>query len=508
MASQGVYRVGSGIGEFRVSAEIPRTLLSPADDMQWLGMARFPSGGSSTPGGPGTTSLTPAPIAIRRVGGQRRILMVLYADSNSTYANLFGDVVEYSVPEGISLYSGATPSDAPVLVETRRWGGWHLVNDYPQWQDLSSGTRIGAIYWDEPNQRLWYSAYGYYLGRNSPFMGSVVLLDSNDTVRGGNYRQIGARHGPWYYRDNTVNGSQMYWKAVCNWIIDIPEYARAAMGGREIGIGGTVGSVGTQGHWGPGLHAIPGLPDVSDPPNTIIPLGMRIADFTEDGGPDPVRQCRRDGDYDCVLPDTPPPGFSPSYSYTKTNTGFIDPVAGVGAWVASQDQVNSFAWVDTGEKHGVVMFGRRATGKVWYGHNPIGPPPATPDMFTPYTDDGGTYQDSTIPAGYGNSHYNTGWKAAIRVYDPAHFMQVGRGERSPYSDGMRPVEPVLDWSVLWPNIPPSREFPDSFGTPPPGRWIYQYIANSAAWDGAAGELIWCQPWSEGVRPTMNIFTIT
>lgn len=468
-----------------------RTLIDPATDMTWLGMARIPAVGTSVPDGPGTTAFTGAPLAIRYVGGERRILTATFAPTSATTGREFGDLVEYALPVGTSLYTGSDTTAATALTETRRWADWTLVQDTPSWQDTASGVRIGGLYWDEARGVLWYTAYGYYSGVNRPVLGATQLLD---TVTTGSYRAVGTRYGPWWYRSNTAGSTtDLYWKSACNWVVPVPSYAQADLGGRKCIVGAGVGAVGGQGHLGPGFHAIADFPPLSDPADTTIPLGLRLADYTNES-PESPSSCRRDGDYDVVLP---PPG-TPGVEYTAgAASGLHDPSGGLGYWQMSLDQINSFAWVDTGTKHGIVLFGRAAGGYTWYGLNPLAADKSS---------DGVSRTDPTRPDPDSNGYGAAGWAGVIRVFDPDHVREVGRGERSPYSDGMRPAS-VTPWGDVAANIPPNKLKADGAAEARP---ISSQVANAAAWDAAAQQLVWLQPSSAtaaGGPPTVQVFSI-
>jgi hypothetical protein len=240
----------------------------------------------------------------------------------------------------------------------------------------------------------------------------------------------------------------------------------------------------------------------------VIPQLRRLVDYSPDAVPTvgggPNRFCPRPTDYNCVLPASPPPGFPPAYAFTQPGSGIFDPAGPRGYWCSTQDLTNGYVWVDTGTRHAILLFGRTVHGHTWYGNNPVGPPPGTPNFQEAYTDDGGTYTDPTQPASLAHAQYSDVWSAALRVYDPAQVMEAGRGARSPYSDGMGPVNTV-DWKALFPKVPTSQE---PYGGTVLGRIIYQYVSQTACWDAAAGEIVWIQPFSTAqALPSVQFFSV-
>jgi hypothetical protein len=134
------------------------------------------------------------------------------------------------------------------------------------------------------------------------------------------------------------------------------------------------------------------------------------------------------------------------------------------------------------------MFGRQARGTTWYGFNPRSLDPGFrggPDALDP------SRPNPERSNGYGA----TEWAAALYVFDPAHVREVGRGKRSPYSDGMKPAA-TYDWHQHWPNVPKGGR-----------RFIDSSISSTGVWDPIAREVIWIQPQSVAARPTVNVFRV-
>jgi len=216
----------------------------------------------------------------------------------------------------------------------------------------ASGWLLGGLYWDEANGVLWYQLYCYYYGRNTPFLAATKLLD---TVTSGNYRAVGTKSGPWWYRLNDPNDQTfLHWKTVNFWLTRIPASARPDLGGRKFIIGASVGSIAGAGNHGPGFHAIADLPPLTDPPNSVIPNGLHLADYTY-AGPQRPPNAHRDTNY-TFRPG--PAEVEGGVALDAPGTGLWPPSGGTGFWQMNLDQVNSFCWVETETRHGIIMFGR------------------------------------------------------------------------------------------------------------------------------------------------------
>jgi hypothetical protein len=445
------------------------------DDLSWQGTYAFPRVGDATPAGPGTTSYASGALAVRYVNGQRRFLMPTFTNLDPASGQTFGDLVEWQEPDAAPS-TDADHTKAPQLIEVRRWKNWTLLGSTPSWQEKTSGVRIGGLLWDEATGVLWYQLYGYYSDRNAPVLGATKLLDTTDT---GNYRTVGKQYGPWWYRNSDpTDRTKLYWKSVCNWIVRVPSSSQADLQGNSLILGGTVGAVGGAGNLGPGFRALPSLPSLSDAPNTVLPLGMRLADYTNESPVGPPH-AHRDTNYQF---DGVP--------YTASESGLYPPSNGVGFWQMSLDQVNSFIWVETATKEGILLFGRQATGMHWYGYNPRSTTPNYPAGWPDAT-------DPSREIGPGNGYGAAGWKGALYIFDPAQVREVGRGARQPWSSGINPV--AYDWRVKWPALPYES-----------GRLIDSQISNTGFWDATAQEIIWIQPLSvsdSNPQPTLNIFKV-
>jgi hypothetical protein len=166
----------------------------------------------------------------------------------------------------------------------------------------------------------------------------------------------------------------------------------------------------------------------------------------------------------------------------------------------SLDQINSFAWVQTPTKEGIVLFGRQSHGYVAYGHNPLSSNvgwagSGSPDFVDP----------SRANPDPSNGYLAQSFGTTLLAFDASQVRQVAQGTRSRYSDGINPIE-LGDWHQTWPNIPLS-QYSDGG---PVARPIYSMVSNTAFWDATTQQLIWVQPASYSYaqpRPTLQIFTV-
>jgi len=468
--------------------------LITAEDLNWQGFWKLPVSAergkpeySGLPNGPGTTNYTPASLAVRYRGNSRHLLIPLFSQGG-TGGKMFGDIVEWQAPTDATLYTGTSPANAPSMRETRRWANWCLTDTDPNMQEPMNGVKVGGLYWDEEHGVLWYTLHYYYNSSdNKAWLAATQLLD---TEMGGGYCKIGTRYGPWWYNGKT--NTTALWRQGCHILAQIPQSARMDLGGRKFLFGTlSVTAVGGSGHFGPGMHAVSDFPQLSDPPNSVIPVDLRIADFTKTASPLSQPACRRNADY-----------FCPMDTRLDSSAG-IDPDGNIGTWCLSMDSNHGFAWVETPTKHGIVMFGREVYGMIWYGGNPWIQSPHQPGR-RPYPD----ALDVTLPTPFGNGYAGEFWRGVVRVFNPYAVREVGLDKRVPWADayggkpGMRPM--VYPWPMSW-NIP--KAAPLDVGVV--GRPTTSNLGgNTAFWDSIAQQLIWIAPETvDDARPTIHVFTI-
>jgi hypothetical protein len=179
------------------------------------------------------------PYAVRRVAGERRVLAGTFAmNPVSPQGWDVGDLFEWTLPSNYS----ANPTNPPAcqLISGQRWAAsdWQCIGV----EEHFNGVRVGASWWDDAQQVLWYTTFGYYSLGPLPVL-NAVALGPNGAV---------TRYGPWHY--GTPTDAQ--WKKVYAAIIPIPAARQAAMGNKTHLMGGQVMSLGSQSHWGLGLTAV------------------------------------------------------------------------------------------------------------------------------------------------------------------------------------------------------------------------------------------------------------
>jgi hypothetical protein len=527
----------------------PRALIT-LDDLVWQGMTKTPDG-DYTPEG-GSSSYACGALAIRYVNGERRLLIPNF--KYGAHGEFWGDLVEYREPG--TRYSGPDPTEAPALIETRRWPMPEWTAAYansPAWANsanAASGAKLGTILWDERRQVLWYQVYGYYTGRNEPFLAAVQLLDSPHP-KGRTNCAVGQSFGPWWYRSTDMAGAS-YWKQVNYFLATIPASAQADLGGRKVLVGGATGAVVDVGHLGPGMHAIEDWPALTDAPDSVIPAGLAVADYSGGSGVTPYN-ARRNRDY------TP-------FNYSSADISQFFPADGY--WLGSLDRVVGLAWIETATKHGLLLYGVQAGGRICYGDNPISVGLQTPSTLThrgatavattrfPHPLSVGTAirVENATPAIYNGSFvvsavptptsfeyalpsdpgqdasgtiYFYGWDphvipdlvdpsranpehqhgylaerftGQVWAFDPDQIREVGRGSRAGNNTGINPIE-LGDWHTRWPNLPWAKQ---------DARLVADNVSNRLCWDARAQELLWLVPQSVSAanpRLTVNVFTV-
>jgi hypothetical protein len=451
-----------------------KRLITPSD-LTWLGMAKWVSEGQSFLSAHGGTPYNEHGFAVRYVSGQRRILLPWWRSSgmdSSGVGNHVGQLTEYTIPE---LYTGSSVSSANTMAPTGRvWQNWH-IND--QCLPPANGVNLSSLWWDEANQGVWYNLYPYYDNTSQPFLGFTHLDDDGTCVK----------YGMWYYRDKVNDG----WKTVSGHFVPIPAWARVGnLVGKTMGISGALLSVTGSQHYGPGLHAFDGFPPLTHRPGTVIPLGVRLMDYTR-GSPSysiadagQPHRCRRSADY--------------------TSLGGSVPVVknGIGRWLGS-DQHKTMIWVEGTNKHGILCFGKRQLGNNWYGEG------------ASITANGVTYTD---PYWNDKGYHGDKWQAALWVISPDHVKEVALGTRSPWSDAVSPwatwMEPaaLYNWADLWPNIPKA----NGAGNYPGAAWVASDhpFCTAGGWGGgfydeAAKQILWLH-WRTYINgydplPTLQVF---
>jgi hypothetical protein len=178
----------------------------------------------------------------------------------------------------------------------------------------------------------------------------------------------------------------------------------------------------------------------------------------------------------------------------------LQPVSGgVGYMQASRDNVETFIWVDTGTKHGILCFGRKVTGHSWYGPYP---------MYSGLDEDSAQTiycEDYLAPTG-GNGYHSDQDAACLYLHDPAQLIEVANGTRHGNANGAGTLPGInaddsVNWHTLWPNIPSTVE---------DQAWISAKQGNGGFFDARTNQVLWVHPQTVGAGnyPTLQIFQVT
>lgn len=498
-------------------------------DLRWQGMYRWAGAGNAYAAGDGGVDRAYVGVAVRYVGGQRRILLPWYRaagfDPNgiANYNINVGALVEYSLPAA-SPSTTSRVLDAPAMVPTgRRWSNWY-VYDPTLPGPVSNGYHMSAIWWDEENQGIWYKVYPYYAQFNYPSIGFTRLHDDGSCTK----------YGMWFYGANTTPGDAggSAWKRITGSFCPIPSSARVGnLTGKTMGISGAYTSVTGEQHKGPGFAAFSGMFNpYTTPPSTPWPKGLDLMDFSYAS---PMANPAHPLDLSGYSPHGC--GRNTPYSIPEaTHASVPGPLNGTYRWQGG-DQAKTFCWVETATKQGILCFGVQEAGTIWYGTNPCAFNAAGQKYQT--WDGANTNLLYPLPAGYiahedlvsqrqqTYGFLSTNWKSALWIFDPEHLKEVALRTRSPYSDGggynslpsMGPAS-TYEWHPRWPNIPAGVYMATGQrvqDTP----YVHGGELATGVWDEAAQELLWfkarsCWPiggadygGAEGY-PSLQIFTVS
>jgi PKD repeat protein len=316
----------------------PKQVLRQAD-FQYLGCFKCPgrAGGMDT-------AYSVGGIALRRVGGQVR----LFCAANENVGG--GGIYEIAVPDR-STWS-TSPASAPEATMVKDYGGGTLC--------ISPNTRtnLGALLWDEPTQRLYWSYYKYY---------EVSAPGDSDY-----------EPGVFGYADFATNPPTVYGR----WQVDvshhrvnggptrIPDWfaAKYGLGSKTLGLGFGGGYSGvTACSYGPCLYAV-------DWPSPSLSYDTPMATTELLSYPYQSDDAVRDS-YFC-----PRPGSFWSEMYwddgaVKLADGSIDFSKSLSRhqhggpfFFVSADYIwGAGIWIDTPNKSGMLFGPRLAQGRCWYG---------------------------------------------------------------------------------------------------------------------------------------------
>ena len=219
-------------------------------------------------------------FTFRYVGEERRYL---FYQHDGWQMNSVGDLIEYRLnPAG--LKNGEEDwnyNNVPELQEVRRWKGWHtrqrmLDLDMPNAAATFNGNGAwpSSFFFDEPNQRLFYTWQPQYPG--GPIIwaaySAVTLSDSEAVVKGdtstdGRVVSDENIHGPWYFHDPNV--ADDWAQAACQ-IIPIPAERQEAMRGKYLLAGYHKANIGSKGARGIGFWSADDLPQVMPAPGATL----------------------------------------------------------------------------------------------------------------------------------------------------------------------------------------------------------------------------------------------
>jgi hypothetical protein len=259
-------------------------------------------------------------FAHRRVNGQLRFLANYQRDpAGEGYGT-----VEVSAPVSV----GTTLSALPAATLVRNWGTIGAGK--------AGGGSVHGLYWDEQDQRLYYSGGDTYTTESRfASMGYVTLNDSTGQV---------TNKGPWSFENRSS-------KMAMGGVVAIPAWwaSQFTPGRRLAACCGGYFSVATAGpvSIGPALAAFD--------PSSLVNLapGVGIANKPILGYPfnpapysDPQR-AQRDTDY-------------------RNDFDNWNPKDGKGYWTWTDWLAQGGTWIDTPTKSGVVFFPTMSNGRTWY----------------------------------------------------------------------------------------------------------------------------------------------
>jgi len=259
-------------------------------------------------------------FAHRRVNGQLRF----FANYQRDPAGDGYGTIEVVPPATLST----NPDTFPSATVVRQWG---VVGE-----GKAGGGSVHGLYWDEQDQRLYYSGGDTYTPESRfPSLGYVTLNDSTGAV---------TNRGPWFFTDRSA-------KMAMGGVVSIPAWwaQQFAPGRRLAACCGGYFSLATSGpiSIGPALTAFD--------PSTLAALsaGAGIANrpllgypFNPNPYTDPQR-AQRDTDY-------------------RNDFDNWNPKDGKGYWTWTDWLAQGGTWIDTPTKSGVVFFPTMSNGRTWY----------------------------------------------------------------------------------------------------------------------------------------------
>lgn len=343
---------------------LARTTLT-ASDLQYVGAFAMPwtgvNGGTQYGNG----------LALRRVGGEVR---------------LFSTAFRSGTPNNYPLYETVVPS----LRTSKPWNFATVLTNYGDVFTDTTGV-LNGLYWDETDQRLYYSSGNMYLASGDPYAPSLGFLTFSGTTA--------TPHGLWGFSNRSV-------KQVNYGVTAVPsDFATQYLGGKRLaaGFGGNQSVAG----FGP-ISLGPSLTAFSPPvegtagtylPNTpLVGYGGSHGSWTSGSRPAVDRAWRDDDVVQDVYGNLYDPDNSASqgvssywhmtgdelfywqgYSINGSsrasypdNITFPDTAIKTKHWVPGNAFWNtdylaqSGTWIQTTNKEGLLLLGTFSTGHAWY----------------------------------------------------------------------------------------------------------------------------------------------
>ncbi len=432
-----------------------RTLLTTSD-LSYLGNFRWPNNSD--------TVTSWANFTGKRIGSTIRFYgLCKRTASEATHEKLIS--FDYPGTSALTPYGASMPI-APLVKDFGPiWDGRRPTNetDYP---------RTHGLRWIDG--RLWWIYGTSYEGTShNPALACSVLDESAGTMT--------AAYGPW--RPSVHTGK------FTNALVEVPAWFQSAYGcGSHMQIGGMRVANGSA-PWGMANHIFT-PPPISTPPDTIESVDGGHQSFTvttvSDSGisyPMP-----RESDYlTCYWVDQLPPypfGYPPAYNCAN-GSGTNPSTQSWGGGGMALDWVDHGEWVDTGTKHGIVMFGQ------WVDTIPGYPYPSDGkchSWYGPNTCCHGHFADAHEATGPGA----TTLVSMVFIQDPADIAEV-------FTIGRNPTTVVPVESVQWGTLPDNEHGSYRSG-------LYQF---GAVWFDATDNLLFVSHrWAYDFQPIMHVYQVS
>ena len=357
-------------------------------------------------------------------GGEQRLF--LQGANVAVLGASAGDpIYEIAVPDTLS-FDHTLPTRARFV---RNWGPAYSAR--PTYNNPGGAQSWGqGLLWDDAIKGIWWSYGDSYDagGRHDPSLGAAVLNDSTGAL---------TPYGPW--RTQAISQrTRSYMTRIPDW------FASQYCGGNVLGLGAQFSSAGASSPWGPALFAAPRV-SLATPPD-VVTVTTPVVSGPGATGPHWSVGCRtavlfdmahrlpreanylRCGWYNAAGERCGPEEGGGGPDYTDAHGHWQD----LGLpYFLQNDYINSMAWIDLPDKHGLVYFGNMAwptttdaQPHVWYGTNMKPSADLNHWKCCPH-DKMDIYHESTGP---GTSGQRPFWW----IFDPADIGQVLQGRKNPW----------------------------------------------------------------------------